>query len=243
MELPNKHTQELTVPPSGCDFEGKLGVYETFRTFMDLANTHAEKLGVDQMTLMDKGLFWLTVKTRIRFFRKAAMAERLTAETWPLAPLSLRTDRCYRISDENGPVAEGRTEWAVLDIRSGRLANIPSLFPADLKYNEDRVSIEDFPRINAPEGDIDLKGTYKVTSSDIDMGMHMNNAAYVRAILGFFTVEELRAMEIREMTVVFKASAHEGNELGMRVKKSDEGLDCALVLPDGKPAVLARIVC
>lgn len=243
MELPDKYTQELTVQPSGSDFEGKLSVYDTFRVFMDLANAHAERLGIDQRTFMDRGLFWLTVKTRIKFFRKAAMTTRLRAETWPLAPLSLRTDRCYRLSDEDGLVAEGRTEWAVMDTANGRLADLPGLFPADLKYSGDRVSIEDFPRITVRESDMVCKGTYKVTSSDIDMGLHMNNGAYVRAILGFFTVRELKDMDIREMTVVFRTSAHEGDVLSMRMKRSDREVDCALFLPDGKPAAIAQIIC
>ena len=243
MELLNKYTQDYSVLPSACDFGGNLGIYETFRLFMDLANSHAEILGIDQKKLMDRGLFWLTVKTRIRFFRRAQMQKRLKAETWPLAPLSLRTDRCYRLSDENGPVAEGRTEWAVLDMKAGRLAQVKTVFPENLVFNEDRVSFEDFPRIGATDDSFTDRGTFKVTSSDIDMGNHMNNAAYVRALLGFFGSAELTEMDIREMTVIFKTSAHEGDVLSMKEKKTDAGYDCGLFFGDGKPAVLAQIVC
>ncbi|MCF0262038.1 MAG: hypothetical protein HUK23_03905, partial [Sphaerochaetaceae bacterium] len=63
MQLPNKFSKEITIEPSLCDYSGLLGVYDTFRTFMDLANQHASILGVGQKMLMDKKLFWLTVKT------------------------------------------------------------------------------------------------------------------------------------------------------------------------------------
>ena len=239
----NKFTTDVQIAPSQVDFSNRLGYYETFRLFMDVANRHAGLLGVDQMRLMSKGLFWLTVKTRIRFFRKAEMQKRLKAETWPLAPLSLRTDRCYRLSDENGPVAEGRTEWAVLDMNAGRLAQVKTVFPENLVFNEDRVSFEDFPRIGAADDTFTERGTFRVTSSDIDMGNHMNNAAYVRALLGFFGSAELTEMDIKEMTVIFKTSAHEGDVLSMKEKKTDAGYDCGLFFEDGKPAVLAQIVC
>lgn len=243
MELLNKYSTQITVMPSQTDFINRLGYYETFRLFMDLANMHAEKLGVDQLTLMNRSLFWLTVKTRIRFYRRPGMSCRVEGQTWPVRPLSLRTDRCYRLLDDEGPLAEGRTEWAVMDLSKGRLANLADLFPTELEFNEESFPIEDFPRIMPADDTYEVKGTYKVTSSDIDMGQHMNNAAYVRALLGMFSVQELRDMDIKEITVVFKTSAHEGDVLSMPLKRTGNTIDTGLYFQDGKPALLARIEC
>ena len=243
MELLNKYRTDITVMPSQTDFVNELGYYETFRLFMDLANMHATKLGVDQMTLMDRNLFWLTVKTRIRFYRRPSMSDVVEGQTWPLKPLSLRTDRCYRLLDSDGPLAEGRTEWAVMDLSRGRLANISDLFPPELVFNEESFPIEDFPRIMPADDTYEVKGTYKVASSDIDMGQHMNNAAYVRALLGMFSVQELGDMDIKEITVVFKTSAHEGDVLSMPMKRTGTTIDTGLYFRDGKPALLARIEC
>lgn len=243
MELLNKFSTQITVMPSQTDFINRLGYYETFRLFMDLANMHAEKLGVDQLTLMNRSLFWLTVKTRIRFYRRPGMSCRVEGQTWPVRPLSLRTDRCYRLLDDEGPLAEGRTEWAIMDLSKGRLANLADLFPTELEFNEESFPIEDFPRIMPADDTYELKGTYKVTSSDIDMGQHMNNAAYVRALLGMFSVQELRDMDIKEITVVFKTSAHEGDVLSMPLKRTGNTIDTGLYFQDGKPALLARIEC
>ena len=243
MELLNKYSTQITVMPSQTDFINRLGYYETFRLFMDLANMHAEKLGVDQLTLMNRSLFWLTVKTRIRFYRRPGMSCRVEGQTWPVKPLSLRTDRCYRLLDDEGPLAEGRTEWAIMDLSKGRLANLADLFPTELEFNEESFPIEDFPRIMPADDTYEVKGTYKVTSSDIDMGQHMNNAAYVRALLGMFSVQELRDMDIKEITVVFKTSAHEGDVLSRPLKRTGNTIDTGLYFQDGKPALLARIEC
>ena len=56
MELINKYTTELQIMPSQVDYENRLRYHETFNVFMDLANRHAEILGIDQNTLMNKGL-------------------------------------------------------------------------------------------------------------------------------------------------------------------------------------------
>ncbi|MBP5552933.1 MAG: hypothetical protein J6X41_06085 [Spirochaetales bacterium] len=241
MELINKYTTELRILPSQTDYVNKLRYHETFNVFMDLANRHAEILGIDQKTFMDKGLFWLTVKTRIRFDRRPTMSEIVQAQTWPIKPSSVRSDRCYRLLDENGVLAEGRTEWAVLDLNAGRLANLKELFPQELVFNEESFSIEDFPRIMPCDDTFTLKNKYTVISSDIDMGQHMNNVAYVRALMGMFSVQELKDMDIREITVIFKTSAHEGDVLSMLYKKEGDILNCGLYFEDGRPSLLAQI--
>lgn len=237
----NKFTTDVQIAPSQVDFSNRLGYYETFRLFMDVANRHAGLLGVDQMRLMSKGLFWLTVKTRIRFVRRPAMEATVQAQTWPVKPGSLRTDRCYRILDADGVLAEGRTEWAVMDTNAMRLAPVNRIFPEDLVFNEEPFSVEDFPRIIPADESYTEKGSYKVTSSDIDMGMHMNNTAYVRALLGMFSIDELKERDIKEITVVFKTSAHEGDVLTMKEKRDGDVIDCGLYFSDGKPSLLARI--
>lgn len=243
MGLINKYCTDIRIMPSQTDFVNRLGYYETFRMFMDLANSHAEKLGIDQLTLMNRNLFWLTVKTRIRFYRRPLMSDTVEGQTWPLKPGSLRTDRCYRLCDSQGPLAEGRTEWAIMDLSKGRLANLTEIFPQDLVFNEESFPIEDFPRIVPADGSYEIKGTYGVTSSDIDMGQHMNNAAYVRALIGMFSVQELKDMDIKEITVVFKTSAHEGDVLSMPFRRTGNTMETGLYFQDGKPSLLAQIVC
>ena len=243
MGLINKYCTDIRIMPSQTDFVNRLGYYETFRMFMDLANSHAEKLGIDQFTLMNRNLFWLTVKTRIRFYRRPLMSDTVEGQTWPLKPGSLRTDRCYRLCDSQGPLAEGRTEWAIMDLSKGRLANLTEIFPQDLVFNEESFPIEDFPRIVPADGSYEIKGTYMVTSSDIDMGQHMNNAAYVRALIGMFSVQELKDMDIKEITVVFKTSAHEGDVLSMPFRRTGNTMETGLYFQDGKPSLLAQIVC
>ncbi|MBR0313208.1 MAG: hypothetical protein IJQ98_12535, partial [Oscillospiraceae bacterium] len=81
--MENRYTQEYAVLPSVCDSSAHLGIPDTFALFMDLAAIHAEQLEFDTPRLMKQGLFWLTVRTRVRFLRRPKMAERVTLATWP----------------------------------------------------------------------------------------------------------------------------------------------------------------
>ncbi len=290
----NKLKINTTVLYGSTDYSGRLGTYDTFKEFMELAGIHAKKLNMAQDEFMARGLFWLTVRTRICFNpdNKPGMGSPVVEETWPVKPLSHKANRYYRISNSAGLVAEGITEWAVMNFSEGRLANIPALFPPDMVYSDETLSFSDFPTVrvfrdelsgakalreSSPDtpddigpleldaGDIRILGTYNVSSSDIDAGQHMNNAAYVRAILGLFTVDELKKMRIREMTAVFKKSAHEGDVLTAPICRESEAegaptqpaagasqsaenpaggrvFTTGLYFTDGSPAFLARII-
>ena len=83
---------------------------------------------------------------------------------------------------------------------------------------------------------------HTVTATDIDMAGHMNNVAYVRAIVNAFSVKAWRKLDVREMTVVFRASAHEGDRLLLQKRQSGDILDLRGSLPNGKTIVLARLI-
>lgn len=68
----------------------------------------------------------------------------------------------------------------------------------------------------------------------------MNNAAYLRALLGCFSTAEVAELAIREIDLVFRAPCYEGDELELRRMRTEAGLDLAF-LREGKPAFLARL--
>ena len=95
--MQNFYERDLTILPSMCDATAKLGIPNAFALFMDLATEHAEILGVGMNGLMKQGLFWLTVRTRIRFSDRPAMTEKVRLRTWPEAPERSRCNRDYAI--------------------------------------------------------------------------------------------------------------------------------------------------
>ncbi len=80
-----------------------------------------------------------------------------------------------------------------------------------------------------------------MTNTDIDMARHMNNVAYVRAIVNAFPLKAWKALNVRQMDVIFLTSAHEGDALRFQQRRSDSALDIRGELPDGRVSVLARL--
>lgn len=231
----------MKVLPSNCGFDNRLSYYETFRIFMDIANVQAEENGIDQGTLMNKGLFWMIARTRIVFHRRPFMQEIVTARTWPLKPGSRTGNRCYTLSDNNGLIAEGLSEWIVFDNKIGSLSSMEGFYPPQYEFSSESISFNTFPRLRPFEDNYTVKGNYQVSSSDIDMGLHMNNTIYIRAMLGLFSIEELEKMNIREISVVYKNPAHLDDMLQLRTRTVPEGLEAGFYFEDGRPAMLAMI--
>ena len=234
--------KRVLIMPSMCDSTARLSYPGTFSLFMDVAAEHAESIGVGMKPMLEKSLFWLTVKTKVRFHHRPNMMECVTVSTWPGIPERMRCERYYTIASDSGLLAEGKTEWAIMDTSSGKLKSVSGIYPEALQLTNDTVCDGPFARISEDFVNCDELGTYAVRPSDIDLGGHMNNAQYVRALFDAFSCEKLKKLPIGEVDVVFRVPCFEGDVLSIRCRHTDDGMEMGLIRGDGRAAIVARIV-
>ncbi len=234
-------TKDLTILPSICDSSAALSVPDTFALFMDIATEHARDLGCGLDALGTQGLFWLAVRTRVRFYRRPKMLERVTLTSWPAPPGKLRADRSYTLRRGDERLIDGKTEWTILDQNTGRLHPMAGVFSPDIAFRAEPVWDEPFTRMRDEE--LPEFARYTVRSTDIDLGAHMNNAAYVRALAGSFSGEAWQGMDVRELEIAYRAPCYEGDTLVWQKREEEDGaLALRAALPDGKTIVLARLL-
>lgn len=235
------YKRDLSVPMSMCDFQGILSIADTAGLFMDMATEVTELLGIGLTAMDEQQFFWLTVRTRCRFHRRPKALERVTAATWAHAMQRAACNRYYTLTKGEELLAEGKTEWMVLDKRTGAIA--ASLGPAFYSFpdSDDTVCDGRRTRVNRDFGGAELLGVYRVRSTDIDIGHHMNNIAYIRAILGLVPTSELRALEISEFEAVYISPCLEGEELSVYRRDSVDGFELGLFRPDGQLAATAKV--
>ena len=233
--------KELVISPSISDSSGKLSFFAAFDVFMDIAAEHAQRLGIGMDAMASKDLFWLTVKTQIRFQERPRMMERVTLRTWPEAPGKIRGNRSYQLARGNDILLYGKTEWAVINMKTGQLATLDGVYPPALTFSQPSACPEPFARITDDFSTCKESVKYRVRSTDIDIGGHMNNAAYVRALLGCFSNDEIKQLRIAKMDVAFRKPCFEGEELLLQRKPTGAGADLRFVKADGSTALLVRI--
>lgn len=235
----SKYTCDYTVPISFCDHNAKLSFMGIFNIFMDLATEHAALLKVSNKDL--DNCFWVAAKTKIRCTNRPAMRDKLTASTWPQAPGNIRCNRFCTLEDESGIIAEGKTEWTIIDCDTCRPMKTKNIYPEGLVHLEDEVCPEPFIRIGTDFADCEVISKHRIVSADIDLSKHMNNVAYIRAVMSAFTCEELDDMNISEIEIAYRAQCFEGEELTICKRPCDEGLDIGVLKSDGTAAAVLRI--
>ena len=213
-------SKEQMILASRCDSTGRLGISDCFDLFMDAATEHAEDLDGGFTALGRKNQFWITVKTRIDFLRRPGLTETVTVTTWPEKPEGMRGMRDYVISAGGKTLAVGKSLWAVLDLKTGRPVNLKGIYPPELDLRTDTAVEEPFRRI-ADDFDGAPFAEYRIRGTDIDIGGHMNNVAYVRAFESLFTTKEWNELDPASFEVQFKSSCYEGEILEFRKKEAD----------------------
>ena len=168
------------------------------------------------------------------------MMEKVRLDTWPLMPRGIQEIRDYSITDMNGSIiALGKTQWAVLDTDTGSLVKIQELFDDDWDLETEAVLDEPFARVAEDTSDCEEAGKYAIRSVDIDLGGHMNNAAYVRALFSVFTTEQLGQMKITDCEVCYKHSCYEGDTLTFFKRSMSDSLEIIGKNDKGQTAILA----
>ena len=130
---------------------------------------------------------------------------------------------------------------AVLGEKGRLIPFAQSGFPEDFPFVE-REGITEAPaRFRDDLLPEELVQRHTVRSTDIDMGRHMNNVAYVRLLLDCFPASVLADGKIASMEVHYAAPCLEGEELSVLCRR--EGGICRMAVrkPDGKTAVLAAV--
>ncbi len=233
---------EFTVPSSASDPEGRMSVAGMFDKFMDLASEHAQGLDVGFDAMHERRAFWVAVRTRVRIYARPRLMERVQARTWPAAPKAVKCDRFYTLAQGERVLVEGRTEWVGQNIDTGRVMKVGDFgYPLWMEHRTERVCDAPFTRFREQPDPENLCLTYTVGSRDIDMGRHMNNVAYVRMLLGTFTVAQLEAMDIAEVEVSYSMACREGETLSVYRRQDGEGWHFLVQKPDGTAAVQMAI--
>ncbi len=238
--MAEKLVRDSIIPISRCDFDGVLGIPETFSLFMDLATEHACSIDLGIGTLGKKGLFWLAVRTRIKFFRRPKIEEKVTLSTWPQKPFRMRNDRSYLISKDDEHLVEGKTEWAVLDTETNKLIRAEQIYPEGLIF-EEAVFSDPFERVRDTFEEADKFAEYTIRSTDIDLGGHMNNSAYLRALFSSLSREDRKSAEISEIDVRFVTPSYEGETLSLYRRTNENKTEYAMKTQDGATVLLVSV--
>jgi acyl-ACP thioesterase len=148
-------------------------------------------------------------------------------------------ERDFAIKSGDEILADGRSIWAVISRETGKLVHMDQLYPTGIDFDKPVPEDIAFERLGKKFDDAKHLGSYTVRSVDIDLGGHMNNAAYVRALFSIFTTGELDKMNITDCEVCYKHSCYEGDTLTFYKRRKDNSTEIVGKNGKGETAILA----
>lgn len=233
--------KQFVIPASMCDNSARLGIADIFALFMDLATEHGATLKLSRDDLAKHNLFWIITKTKIRVVERPKMLDEVTLTTWPAAPGKIQCERFYKVTSGDQLLVEGKNEWAMLSTDTGRLARIADAYPPEIVHLKDTACDIPFARASKNFDDAKVLTSYMVRSVDIDGSQHMNNVAYVRAVLRAFTCNEIDKMNITEADITYRLQCYEGETLTLKQRDIDGGCEIGIIKEDGTTAAVITL--
>ena len=234
----------MTILPSMCDRSSKLRINAALDIFQDTATIHADMTGIGPLDMERLHSYWVITKTRIHIYRMPQIMEKVLSTTWMQPNGAVRCERDYSITKDGELLVYGKSEWAVMSKETGKPVMLSEIYP-DVVY--ELPSPDDRPYLRmrkaaeeAANNAVDI-GTYIVRSVDIDLGGHMNNVNYFRAMMGQFSCEEIEAMGIEEAELHFISQTFEGETLTFKRSDTEYGCNIAAVNEAGKTVFIAAL--
>lgn len=236
-------TRDIKILPSMCGGDSRLSIAAALDIFQDTATLHADRFDIGPAGMERRNYFWVITRTRIHLGRLPKMMEDVTACTWIQDADRASCERDYSITRGGEVLAYGRSIWAVMSRDSGRLVHMSDLYPDDIDFCIAPPDDRPFLRLSKKFEDAEPLGEYTVRSTDIDLGGHMNNVNYVRAMLGCFSTEELEQMAISEIELNFISQTYEGGRLRFVKRTADDGrLEIGALDDEGRAVFAASVI-
>ena len=227
-----KYKKSYIISSFEVDFQQKLRVHSLFNLFQDLADEHAEKLGLGYTFCSQNGIGWVGGAYHVKINRLPTWGDKITIETWPSGTTAASAIRDFRMTDETGQeLVVATSQWVLIDTARLRPLPIAKHLP-HYDILSERALESEFAKILTPETPAtDL--TFPVHADDIDLNHHVNNALYPTWALDGIPESFRGDHRLTEIQVTFKRSARFGDTILMKTYHEGDQSISIIGGPDG----------
>ncbi|MEG1254298.1 acyl-ACP thioesterase domain-containing protein [Clostridium sp.] len=196
------YKEKFTVKFHEGDFKCKAKLFTIIDYIQQAVENHANILGVDFQSMMDKGLFWVVSRIEIHMDRYPLVGEAVTIETTLGGREKVFMKRRFNILDKDGnSIGKALIYYLILDM-ANRFPQKPTICPINIDINVGDVVDNKLGKIKMPGDPIEVMDR-KLRYNDIDINNHVNNAKYVCFVEDFFPLEWHKENNISYMQLNF----------------------------------------
>lgn len=179
--MPYVHTFPFRVRHYECDAHGFVHQANYLRYMQESAFDASAAVGYSAQRYAEIGYQWLAYETEVNFIRPLRYSDAVEIKTWVVDFRRVRSLRSYEFYRNGELAARAATDWVLIDTRTASPAAIPpEIISAYSRGEEVHTAPPRKPFTPAPPAP---RGVFtsrrRVTWSEIDPAMHVNNAVYI----------------------------------------------------------------
>ena len=216
-----KHKKSYIISSFEVDVKAELRIHSLFNLFQDIADEHAEKIGVGYTFCKANGVGWVGGAYDVKINRLPTWGEEITIETWPSASTAASAIRDFKVTAKDGSVLILATsQWVLIDMSRLRPLPIAKHLP-HYDVVPERVLVSDFAKIPAPDGEPKVF-SFPVHADDMDLNHHVNNALYPTWALDGFSEDYLNTHRLSSLRIDFKRPAKFGHQIALKTYQNQD---------------------
>lgn len=184
--MPLTHRRTFRVRHYECDAYGHVNQANYLRYMQEAAFDASAEAGYSFARYEQMRRLWLVRETEIEYLAPLHYGDSVQVTTWVEDFRRVRSRRAYELhhAASGRLVARGRTDWAFLDMDTGRPASIPAEMIR--AFLPEGLSTPLPPRERFPDSPQPPPGAFhqsrRVEWRDLDPAQHVNNATYLSYI-------------------------------------------------------------
>lgn len=189
-----------------CDRKKRLRLRCLFNLFQDVADEHADALGVGYDFCLSRGIGWVGANYHLKIDRLPRWRESFSLSTWASGKTAVSGIREFKAETPDGEVPFcASSQWALIDLVKGRPVSVAKNL-TDYVLRAERAIDTAFPALPLPER-VDAATEFPVRCDDIDINDHVNNAVYPLWALEGLPRGYADDRDVAEMEIAFKRPA------------------------------------
>jgi medium-chain acyl-[acyl-carrier-protein] hydrolase len=238
---PKVFSENFTIRSYHTDLHRRLTIPKLCSFFQDIAGNHTVACGVGWEVMQEQKVFWVLSRLKIDVVSFPVWRQKIKVSTWSMGTDGLFAYRNFRVEDENGDVlVKASSMWLMVNTETRRLVR-PGDYMRDFPLCSDRILDEDPEKIPALKEPM-LFDSAKVSFTETDMNLHMNNICYIERIINTYEFQFLMENQISGFEINFLKEAVPGDWLKAGSEKVS---DCEflnnIVRDDGVEMVRTRM--
>ena len=206
------YQEKIFINSNDVDDHFDLKISTIFKYLQQVSTNHSELIGLGMKDTVDKGMFWVITRMRVKILKMPHMLETLTVTTHPGNMMMFLFPRFYEVYNESGElVILASSVWALLDINTHKVVTKP--LEEGFDYEGTSLS-EDLPTPGKVIFDKLIKiEDRKVRYNDIDLNRHLNNTKYIDYIIDTHDINFYKKYRVNEILINYEKEIKNGDSV------------------------------